>query len=254
MKMKCFFVSLLVVPMAGVTFAEKPQMTQAELDVYVDREMFKFIHGEDYRSAIEWLKAKGATDEMLGRAYAKVARQNLDSSVQRGRKCHRAIEGVANFCNGEERLTNLLYFAEHVKVDNVRAHAIWLLSRKTTPVNFTAFAERVVASTNLGFHAAGALMSGLSESYAKIEPQNMVWKRRIIQTLRRHLEVGGKGSAIADHALVRHDKTYAKSEFRRKMAERLLDPQRSPLKGNEWIYRQRFEEELRRLLREEMKK
>ncbi len=32
--------------------------------------MFKFIHGDDYRSAIEWLKAKGATDEMLGRAYA----------------------------------------------------------------------------------------------------------------------------------------------------------------------------------------
>ena len=97
-------------------------------------------------------------------------------------------------------------------------------------------------------------MSGLSESYAKIEPQNMVWKRRIIQTLRRHLEVGGKGSAIADHALVRHDKTYAKSEFRRKMAERMLDPQRSPLKGNEWIDRRRVEEEFRRVLREGMKR
>ena len=254
MKMKCCLMFLLAVATAGVTFAEKPQMTQAELDVYVDREMFKFIHGEDYRSAIEWLKAKGATDEMLGKAYAKVARQNLDSSVQRGRKCYRAIEGVANFCTGDERLTNLLYFAEHVKVDNVRAHAIWLLARKTTPVNFTAFAERVVASTNLGFRAGAALMSGLSEAYANIDQKNLVWKRRILQALRRHLEVGGKGSVIADRALTDYDEEYRVSEFRKQVAERILNPKTSPLNGNQYIKRSLVEEEFRKVLKGDVKK
>ena len=59
MKMKCFFVSLLVVAMAGVTFAEKPQMTQAEVDVIVEREMFKFIHHDDWMDAIRYWKERG---------------------------------------------------------------------------------------------------------------------------------------------------------------------------------------------------
>lgn len=256
MKMMCFWVAVVSAVLSWVLFAGVvgTTPTQVEVDEIVENEMFKYMHGWDYIGAVKYWKNRGVTDEMFGKAYAKVARKTLHSLEEKGSKCYRAIDGVARFSAGEEQLTNLLYFAEHVAADNVRAHAIWVLSTKTPPVYFTAFAERVVASTNLGFHAAGALMSGLSESYVKIDPQNLAWKRRIIQALRRHLEVGGKGSAIADHALVRHDKTYAKSEFRRKMAERMLDPQRSPLKGNEWINRRRFEEELRSVLREGMKK
>ena len=256
MRVKCFLAATLVAVLswgllAGVAGTTP---TQEEFDEIVDREMFKFIHGEDYRSEVRYWKSRGVTDEMFGKAYVKIARRTINDPVRYDHKCEQSIDGIAEFCTGEMQLTNLLFLAEHAGVDAVRSHAIWVLSTKTTPVYFTAFAERVVASTNLGFHAAGALMSGLSESYVKIDPQNIVWKRRIIKTLRRHLEVGGKGSAIADHALVRHDKTYAKSEFRRKMAERMLDPQRSPLKGNEWIDRRRVEEDLRRVLWEGLTK
>ena len=252
-KMKCLVSVLFLLVSAGVAFGEKPP-TQEEFDEIVDREMFKYMHGWDYRDAVNYWKKRGVTDEMFGKAYVKIARRTMNEPVGSDNKCSKAIDGIVEYCSGEMLLTNLLFLAEHTTYDRDRSYAIIKLARNTKPEYFTAFAERVVASTNLDFHAAGALMSGLSESYEKIDPQNIVWKRRIIQTLRRHLEVGGKGSAIADHALVRHDKTYAKSEFRRTMAERLLDPQRSPLKGNEWIYRRQFEEELRSFLREGVKK
>ena len=255
MRVKCFLAALAAV-LSWVLFAgvAGTTPTQEEFDEIVDREMFKYMHGWDYADAVNYWRKRGVTDEMFGKAYVKIARRTMNEPVGYDNKCSKAIDGIVEFCSGEMLLTNLLFLAEHTTYDRDRAYAIIKLARNTKPAYFTAFAERLVASTNLDFHAAGALMSGLSESYEKIDPQNIVWKRRIIQTLRRHLEVGGKGSAIADHALVRHDKTYAKSEFRRKMAERMLDPQRSPLKGNEWIGRRRVEEELRRVLREGIKK
>lgn len=251
MRVKCFLAATLVAVLSWVLFAgvAGTTPTQEEFDEIVDREMFKYMHGWDYIGAVNYWKSKGVTDGMFGRAYAKVARKTLHSLEEKGSKCYRAIDGVARFCTGEEQLTNLLYFAEHVAADNVRAHAIWVLSNKTTPVYFAAFAERVVASTNLGYHAASELMSCLSESYKKLDSRNTVWRTRILQTMRRHLEVGGKGFAIADHALVRHDSTYANSEFRREMALRLLDPQRSPLNGTKRIDRGRIEGELRKVLR-----
>ena len=251
--MKCLVSVLFLLVSAGVAFGEKPP-TQEEFDEIVDREMFKFIHGEDYRSEVRYWKSRGVTDEMFGKAYVKIARRTINDPVRYDHKCEQSIDGIAEFCSGEMQLTNLLFMAEHARVDAVRSHAIWVLSTKTTPVYFTAFAERVVASTNLGHRAASQLMSCLSDVYPKIDAHNVVWRRRVLQTIRRHLEVGGKGSVIADRTLSDYDRQYRDSEFRKRVAERILDPLKSPIKGDKCIRRKEIEEEFRRVLKREGKK
>ena len=71
---------MLVVVLVGGTFAEKPQMTQAEADVVVEREMFKFIHHDDWMDAIKYWKERGITDEMFAESYAKIARRTKRTS------------------------------------------------------------------------------------------------------------------------------------------------------------------------------
>ena len=251
MKMMRFWVAVVSAVLSWVLFAGVvgTTPTQVEVDEIVENEMFKYMHGWDYIGAVKYWKNRGVTDEMFGKAYAKVARKTLHSLEEKGSKCYRAIDGVARFSAGEEQLTNLLYFAEHVAADNVRAHAIWVLSTKTTPVYFTAFAERVVASTNLGHRAASQLMSCLSDVYPKIDARNVVWRRRVLQTIRRHLEVGGKGAVIADRTLSDYDCQYRDSEFRKRVAERILDPLKSPINGDKCIDRKEVENEFRKVLK-----
>ncbi len=241
---------LVVIVSAVLVFADRPP-TQEEFDEIVDREMFKYMHGWDYIGAVNYWKRKGVTDEMFGKAYVKIARRTMNEPVRYDNKCYKAIDGIAEFCSGDMLLTNLLFMAEHTTFDRDRAHAIWQLSKKTTPVYFTAFAERVVASTNLGHRAASELMSCLSEVYPKIDVRNAVWRRRVLQAIRRHLEVGGKGSVIADRTLSDYDHQYRGSEFRKRVAERILDPLKSPINGDMCIRRNEIEEEFRRVLKRE---
>ena len=256
MRVKCFLAATLVAVLswgllAGVAGTTP---TQEEFDEIVDREMFKYMHGWDYRDAVNYWKKRGVTDEMFGKAYVKIARRTMNEPVGSDNKCSKAIDGIAEFCSGEMLLTNLLFLAEHVSFDRDHAHAIWVLSTKVSPVHFAAFAERIVASTNLGHRAGSKLMSCLSDAYPKIEGQSNVWKGRILKTIRRHLEVGGKGSVIADRTLLDYDKNYEKSDFRKKVAERMLDPRRSPLNGDKCFNRRRVEDEFRRVLGKENEK
>ena len=247
-KMKCLVSVLFLLVSAGVAFGEKPP-TQEEFDQIVDREMFKYMHGWDYRDAVNYWKKRGVTDEMFGKAYVKIARRVVGQPRGMDDKCYLAIDGIAEFCTGDMQLTNLLFMAEHTVVDEVRAHAIWVLSTKASSDKFTGFAERVAASTNLGVRAGSKLMSCLSEICRRGEGPNPVLKQRILQILRRHLEVKGRGSLIADRVLAEFDKQYRNSDFRKRVARMMLDPVNSPLNGNRNIDRYRVEKEYVDILR-----
>ena len=245
MRVKCFLAATLVAVLSWVLFAgvAGTTPTQEEFDEIVDREMFKYMHGWDYRDAVNYWKKRGVTDEMFGKAYVKIARRTVNEPVGYDHKCSKAIDGIAEFCTGEMLLTNLVYLADKCLVDEVRADAIRVLSTKVTVEKFTTFAERVVASTNLGVRAGSKLMSCLSEVYPRAKKLDPALQQRILQVVRRHLEVGGKGALIADRVLVNYDEQYRNSDFRKRVARMMLDPLRSPLNGNKCVDRYRVEKE-----------
>lgn len=222
--------------------------TQEEVDVLVEREMFKFIHAEDWHAAVAYWKQRGATDEMLYNSFAKVARKtmNAPSRSEESRKCRQAVDSMVSFCPRPDGLTNILFVAEHAGNDELRGHAIWAWHAKVDTNQFLDWAERVAPDPNLGFRASAELMSCLGEEFKKVGNDRKKWSR-LHRIVARHLEAGGKGALSADRVLLRNDTGYEQSALHRKTVLLLLDPERSPLKGNPFVDRRHVEGEYRRM-------
>ena len=234
MKMKCFLVSMLVVVLVGGTFAEKPQMTQAEADVVVEREMFKFIHHDDWMDAIKYWKERGITDEMFAESYAKIARRTMNApeGTKEHRMCSWAVgDGLRHHAN-EQQLTNLIYIAECASNTLVRQTAIHAFYTRTTKTHqYLDFVERQLKRKDLNYGICSTLFVGLRLDY-DAQPKKAVKLRERIAMIALD-QVLKKGPALvsADILLRQSYPDYANSSFHKQAVETILDPQKSPLSG-----------------------
>jgi len=252
--MKRIVAVILIAAVAALAMVADKPLTQEEFDVIVEREMFKFRHHDDWVAEVDYWKRRGATDEMFAEAYAKIARRTMDIPQDDENKCCRSICCVARFSSQEHVLTNLMFIAENSKIDAVRERAIWAWHSKVPSERFLNFAERMVVTTNLGYRAAAELMSCLYEDCKTIGKRDVQLRDHMLRSVKRHLEVGGKGSVVADQVLLRCDEQYENSDFRKQVARMMLDPISSPLKGNPYVDQRKEEAKFRLIGTVERKK
>ena len=232
--MKCFLVSMLVVVLVGGTFAEKPQMTQAEADVIVEREMFKFIHHDDWMDAIKYWKERGITDEMFAESYAKIARRTMNApeGTKEHRMCSWAVgDGLRHHAN-EQQLSNLIYIAECASNTLVRQTAIHAFYTRTTKTHqYLDFVERQLKRKDLNYGICSTLFVGLSLDYDALPKGSTKLRERIAMIALDQVLKKGTAMVAGDILLTRCYPNYVHSSFHKQAVEAILDTRKSPLLG-----------------------
>ena len=232
MKKKCFFVSLLMVSLVGRAFAEKPQMTQAEADVVVEREMFKFIHHDDWMDAIKYWKERGITDEMFAESYAKIARRTMNApeGTKEHRMCSWAVgDGLRHHAN-EQQLTNLIYIVECSTNRMIRKYAIDSYhSRKARTSEYLDFVERILKKENVDSEIGNRLFVGMELDYGALPNEAAKLRERIARIALDQVLTNGKSIVAADLLLKRYYRNYENSLFHRRAVDYILDSKNSPL-------------------------
>lgn len=228
---KCMGVFLLAFSLLLPVLADECP-TQDEFDIIVEREMFKFIHGRDWQSAVSFWKKKGVTDDMFVKSYIKIAKQNMDApeGSEAHRKCVWSITNGIRVHASQGQLTNLVEIATKARMDDMRTAAISAYYDRTQGTSeFLDFAESVLEGPNVTVAVASNVFRGLSMDLKGLKPESHERRARILGLARRQIERGGGGIVSADVLLERNDPAYSKSLLRKKAVRSILSPDKSPI-------------------------
>ena len=220
---KLIYVGILII--CACLSAADVKLKQDQFDVIVERTMFRFIHGDDWREAVEHWKERGATDEMFAEAYAKIAKRNMNASVgtEASYKCLWSLTNGLGVHARPEQLTNLVFIVEHSKQDHIRGCAVYAYHERTAGTKrYVDFAERMLNATNLTALVGERVFVGLDLDVRKMKDDGDL-KQRAVSLARSAIERENAALVSADAFLEDHDRTYRGSRLQAKAIRSVLD-------------------------------
>lgn len=221
---------LLVAAFVGAVVASPAEgpLTQDEFDAIVEKEGFKFIHGDDWLAWIRHFRSRGVSDDMFITAFSKIARRTVDAAdgTADAEKCMLSMASIPSFEPTLMQLTNVAFIAENAASDKARREAVWTYYGSTKGSEaFLDFAEKALSATNLQIRAEGELMSCLyNDAQAKRGKQGG-WHLKMSRLMHRYVEKDVCGLIDADQILQWCEPEYLKTPLHRELRRRMLKPE-----------------------------
>ena len=203
-------------------------LSQRELDLLVENEALRIIHGQDWISWVNYCKSRGATDDMFVEAFSKIAQRKMgaEQGSDEVYKCMKAVSAINEFSVAASNLTTVVQVAKNAKSPRVRSVAVKTYYKLTKGTNaYLDFAEGILLSGNLQPEVELWVMTGLWHDARDNQNKNGAWGRRVATLMRHYVAQDVRGLDSADQILKWTDATYATSQLRRNIRKRILAPE-----------------------------